>query len=157
MRTHRDELKARYDTHKEAVRRASHSISGRLAGHVRFSPNSFITVSALSPTLAIAASISAFDFLKCLHQWRANSLVETSTRFRALFREEDVTMTQSSYSVTDKRRISLLFRRFVVSFDAVSRLRSYCIWRYAFRNERTECTQRFATRVLLSVRQNFRY
>jgi hypothetical protein len=30
--------------------------------------SSFITVSALLPTLAIAASISDFDFLKCLHQ-----------------------------------------------------------------------------------------
>ena len=30
--------------------------------------SSFITVSALLPTLAIAASISGFDFLKYLHQ-----------------------------------------------------------------------------------------
>jgi hypothetical protein len=59
----------------------------------RFALNSFITVSALSPTLAIAASISGFDFLKRLHQYRANSLLEISTRFRALLADEVVSMT----------------------------------------------------------------
>src|SRR5215831_14030563 len=59
----------------------------------RFAPNSFITVSALSPTLAIAASISGFDFFRRLHQCRANSLLEISTRFLALFVGEVVTMT----------------------------------------------------------------
>ena len=60
----------------------------------RFAPNSFITVSALSPTLAIAASISGRDFLRRLHQYRANSLLEISTRFRALFADEVVTMIE---------------------------------------------------------------
>ena len=50
--------------------------------------NSFRTVSALSPTLAIAASISSFDFPKYLHQWRAKSLVERSTRLRGGFESE---------------------------------------------------------------------
>lgn len=47
--------------------------------------NSFFTVSALSPTLAIAASISSFDFPKYLHQWRVKPLVERSTRLRSSF------------------------------------------------------------------------
>jgi hypothetical protein len=59
----------------------------------RFTPNSFITVSALSPTLAIAASISGLDFLRRLHQYRANPLLEISTRFLALFADEVVSMT----------------------------------------------------------------
>ena len=54
--------------------------------------SSFITVSALLPTLAIAASISGFDFLKCLHQYRASSLLEMSTQFRALFMDEVVSI-----------------------------------------------------------------
>ena len=37
-------------------------------GYRPCTPSSFITVSALSPTLAIAASISALDFLRRLHQ-----------------------------------------------------------------------------------------
>ena len=56
--------------------------------------SSFITVSALLPTLAIAASISGFDFLKCLHQYRASSSLEMSTQFRGLFTDEVVSMTQ---------------------------------------------------------------
>jgi len=54
--------------------------------------SSFITVSALLPTLAIAASISSFDFLKCLHQCRAISMLDMSTQFRALFTEEVVSI-----------------------------------------------------------------
>ena len=72
-----------------------------------FAPNSFITVSALSPTLATAASISSFDFLKRLHQKRAISLLEISTRFRAPF-VEAVQHDKRSSVDTDKRRIALL-------------------------------------------------
>jgi hypothetical protein len=56
--------------------------------------SSFITVSALLPTLAMAASISGFVFLKRLHQYRSSSLLETSMQFRAPFTEEFVSMTQ---------------------------------------------------------------
>jgi len=55
--------------------------------------SSFFTVSALLPTLAIAASISGFDFLRRLHQYRAIPLLETSTQFRAPFTDEVVSMT----------------------------------------------------------------
>ena len=89
----------------------------RLASHVRFAPSSFITVSALSPTLAIAASISAFDFLRRLHQWRASSLLETSTRFRGLFVDEDVSMTKNPTSPTSAE-LQFCSAIVVVSFDA---------------------------------------
>jgi hypothetical protein len=63
-------------------------------------------------------------------------------------------MMQSPYSVTDKRRLALLFRQSVASFHAetltllaCSQRRSYLTWRYAFRSEHTECTQKSATRV----------
>jgi hypothetical protein len=36
----------------------------------------------------------ALFFLKCLHQYRASSLLETSTQFRAPFTDEFVSMTQ---------------------------------------------------------------
>jgi hypothetical protein len=71
--------------------------------------SSFISVSALLPTLAIAASISGFDFLRCLHQYRASSLLEISTRFLALFRDEVVSMTGGPFGSPDKRRIVILF------------------------------------------------
>ena len=45
-------------------------------------------LSALLPPLAIAASISDFDFLKCLHHCRASSFLERSTQFRALVSQE---------------------------------------------------------------------
>src|SRR4029078_6488700 len=56
-------------------------------------PSSFMTVSALSPTLAIAASISALDFLRPLHQLRARSLLDKSTRFRSFLATEVVSMS----------------------------------------------------------------
>lgn len=59
-------------------------------GHQALTRNSFLTVSALPPTLAIAASISSFDFLNLLRQYRANAGVETSTLFRSTFEEDDV-------------------------------------------------------------------
>jgi hypothetical protein len=88
-----------------------------LASHVRFAPNSFITVSALSPTLAIAASISAFDFLRRLHHCRASSLREISTRFRALFVDEDVSMTKNPTWPTSAE-LQFCSATVVVSFDA---------------------------------------
>jgi hypothetical protein len=47
--------------------------------------SSFFTVSALSPTLAIASAISSSVFPKNLRQWRAKSGVDISTRFRSSF------------------------------------------------------------------------
>jgi hypothetical protein len=88
-----------------------------LASHVRFAPNSFITVSALSPTLAIAASISAFDFLRRLHQYRASSLLEISTRFRGLFVDEYVSMTKNPTWPTSAE-LQFCSAIVVVSFDA---------------------------------------
>jgi len=38
-------------------------------------------------------SISGFDFLRRLHQYRASSLLEISTQFRAPFTDEVVSMT----------------------------------------------------------------
>jgi hypothetical protein len=73
----------------------------------RRAPNSFITVSALSPTFAIAASISGFDFLKRLHQYRASSLLEISTRFRALFVDEVVSMIEGPFELPDKSQIAV--------------------------------------------------
>src|SRR5690349_14953515 len=47
--------------------------------------SSFKTVWALSPTFAIASSISCCDVPKCLHQRRASSLLDRSTRFLGHF------------------------------------------------------------------------
>jgi uncharacterized protein YjbJ (UPF0337 family) len=68
-----------------------------------------MTVSALLPTLAIAASISVFDFLRRLRQYRTISLLEISTRFRALFAGEVVGMTGGPFESPDKHRIVILF------------------------------------------------
>jgi hypothetical protein len=54
--------------------------------------NCFMTVSGLSPTFATAASMSVFDFLKRLRQWRANVLSDTLTRRWVNFVEVDMTM-----------------------------------------------------------------
>jgi hypothetical protein len=51
-----------------------------------------MTVSALLPTLAIAASISGFFFLSRLHQYRAISLLEISMQFLVLFADEVISM-----------------------------------------------------------------
>ena len=56
----------------------------------RLQQSSFITVSALSPTLAIASSISALDEPKCLHHCRTRSLVERSTRCLSGFEEVEI-------------------------------------------------------------------
>ena len=56
----------------------------------RLQQSSFITVSALSPTLAIASSISALDEPKCLHHCRTKSLVERSTRCLSGFEEVEI-------------------------------------------------------------------
>jgi hypothetical protein len=58
--------------------------------HARLVSSSFITVAALSPTFATAASISSVDFWRRFRQRRAKSLVETSTRFLGAFALEDV-------------------------------------------------------------------
>src|SRR4029434_10894751 len=102
--------------HRRTKKLSAEPVTG-LASHVRFALSSFITVSALSPTLAIAASISAFDFLRRLHQWRASSLLETSTRFRGLFVDEDVSMTKNPTSPTSAE-LQLCSAIVVVSFDA---------------------------------------
>jgi hypothetical protein len=52
---------------------------------VRFAPNSFITVSALSPTLATAASTSFADLPRRLRHCRTDTLLEISTQFRDNF------------------------------------------------------------------------
>ena len=55
-----------------------------------FTRSSFITVVGLSPTFAIAASISALDLPKRFDHWRAKTSFEKSTRFRFGFAGEDV-------------------------------------------------------------------
>src|SRR5262245_949364 len=87
----------------------NHATISRLTESPATLLSSFMSVSALLPTLAIAASISGFDFLRCLHQYRASSLLEISTRFLALFRDEVVSMTGGPFGSPDKRRIVILF------------------------------------------------
>jgi hypothetical protein len=48
--------------------------------------------------------------LRRLHQYRASSLLDISTRFRALFADEVVSMTGGLFESPDKRRIVILFR-----------------------------------------------
>jgi hypothetical protein len=47
--------------------------------------------------LAIAASISGLDFLRRLHQYRDNSLLEMSMRFRVPFVDDVVSMTDGPF------------------------------------------------------------
>jgi hypothetical protein len=64
--------------------------------------NSFRTVAALSPTLAIAASISSLGLPKCLHQKRVNSFVDRSIRLRGGFADE-VFITDLPFTLSIKR------------------------------------------------------
>lgn len=60
--------------------------------HALFVASSLITVSALLPTLATAASISSVDVLRRLRHYRAESVVEISTRLRDGFGLDEVIM-----------------------------------------------------------------
>ena len=87
-------LEARFTHHSPSDQELLHAkdafIELSQAAPDRLQRSSFITVSTLSPTLAIASSISAWVEPKCLHQCRTKSLVERSTRCLSGFEEVEI-------------------------------------------------------------------